>query len=91
MTSANDNPSNAAPEKPAGYHRRRAYAFWIGALIGVFLLYMIAPVLLPVFDLPPRLLAAPLVFIEIALVLFGLGWLAFYVFGSPRKKDRGPR
>ncbi|PQA85598.1 hypothetical protein [Hyphococcus luteus] len=91
MTSANDNPQGTTPDKPAGHYRRRAYALWIGALIGVFLLYMIAPVLLPLFDLPPRLLAAPLVFIEIALVLFGLGWLAFYVFGAPRKKDRGAR
>ena len=83
------DPSSAGPSKPAGYHRRRAYAAWIGAMIGVFALYVIAPVFLSLFDLPPRLLAAPLVFIEIALVLFGVGWLALYVFGEPHKKDPG--
>ncbi|MCK5745061.1 MAG: hypothetical protein KAH44_02560, partial [Oricola sp.] len=72
-------------------HRRRAYALWIGVMTVLLLGYMIAPALLPFVDLPPRLMSAPIVFVEILLVLFGVGWLAFYVFGSPNKKDRGPR
>lgn len=80
-----------APRKTAGHHRRRAYALWIGVMTVLVLGYMIAPGLLPFVDLPLRLMSAPIIVVEILLVLFGVGWLAFYVFGSPEKKDRGPR
>lgn len=89
MMTSSEQAHNAEDGKPAGYHRRRAYAVWVGAMIVAFFIYMAAPAALPLFGLSPWVIGAPLPFLMIALTVFGLAWLALYVFGARGKRDPG--
>ncbi|WP_375203814.1 hypothetical protein [Hyphococcus sp.] len=80
-----NSPSHTVSE--TGKHRRRAYVVWIGAMIAAFAFVLIAPALAPMLGISAPIIGSPLPFFMIALTLFGVIWLAFYVFGRPRKAD----
>lgn len=68
--------------------RRLAYRFWIGAMVVAGLAVMAAPAVLALFDVRVWTIAVPIPFLMIGLSLFGVAWLAYYVFVRRPKSMR---